>query len=409
MFNLLEGKEGKNLHLEHIEDEILNFGVPGGRAAINFVRSLRDMLAGESRSSVNMTVKWDGAPAIFAGTDPSDGKFFVAKKSVFNATPKLYKTSAEIDADLSGDLNAKFKVALAEFSKLGIKGVLQGDLMYTDLSKETIEGVSYYTFQPNTIVYAVPVDSSLGKIMNTSKIGVVWHTTYEGSALQDMKAKFGANISKLNKTPSVWMDDATYKDVSGRATMTAKETAEVTSYLSEAGKTFQRINAVRLKKFLNLQNSLTGKLVGASLKTYNNTKVRAGQKITAPRGHANGYITHVENHFQKEIDKLKTDKSKDVLKTKMTEYVREFKKDLGNLQQLVAFQSHLVDAKMGIVKKLNSVKGLTDTFIKTANGFKVTNPEGYVAIDRISGDAVKLVDRMEFSFNNFTAIKAWDK
>ena len=146
MINLLEGKEGKNLHLEHIEDEILNFGVPGGRGAINFIRSLRDMLAGESRSSVNMTVKWDGAPAIFAGTDPSDGKFFVAKKSVFNVSPKLYKTNAEIDADLSGDLNAKFKVALAEFSKLGIKGVLQGDLMYTDLSKETIDGVSYYTF-----------------------------------------------------------------------------------------------------------------------------------------------------------------------------------------------------------------------------------------------------------------------
>ena len=137
---LLENKGGKNLHLEHIEDEILNFGVDGGRAAINFLRSLRDMLAGASRSSVNMTVKWDGAPAIFAGTDPSDGKFFVAKKSVFNVSPKLYKTSAEIDADLSGDLNAKFKVALAEFSKLGIKGVLQGDLMYTDLDTETIDG-----------------------------------------------------------------------------------------------------------------------------------------------------------------------------------------------------------------------------------------------------------------------------
>ena len=139
---LTENKAGKNLHLEHIEDEILNFGVPGGRAAINFVQSLRDMLSGSARSSVNMTVKWDGAPAIFAGTDPSDGKFFVAKKSVFNVNPKLYKTNAEVDADVSGDLNAKFKVALAEFSKLGIKGVLQGDLMYTsnDLSKENIEG-----------------------------------------------------------------------------------------------------------------------------------------------------------------------------------------------------------------------------------------------------------------------------
>ncbi len=166
---------------------------------------------------------------------------------------------------------------------------------------------------------------------------------------------------------------------------------------------------MRLKKFLALQNSLTGKLVGASLKTYNNTKVRAGEPIKDPRGHANGYVIHVENHFQKEIDKLKTQKSKDVLETKKVEYLREFKKDLGNLQQVITFQTHLVNAKMEIVKKLNSVKGLTDTFIKTSNGFKVVNPEGYVAIDRISGDAVKLVDRMEFSFNNFTAIKAWDK
>ena len=409
MINLLEGKEGKNLHLEHIEDEILNFGVPGGRAAINFIRSLRDMLAGESRSSVNMTVKWDGAPAIFAGTDPSDGKFFVAKKSVFNVSPKLYKTNAEIDADLSGDLNAKFKVALAEFSKLGIKGVLQGDLMYTDLDTDTIDGTKYYTFQPNTIVYAVPVDSDLGKIMNASKIGVVWHTTYKGSTLQDMKASFGANISELTKSKSVWMDDATYKDVSGKATMTSKETAEVTAHLSNAGKTFQRINAPSLKKFLRLQDSLTGKLVGASYKTYNNTKVRAGQAVKDPKGHANGYVIHVENHFQKEIEKLKTQKSKDVLETKKIEYVREFKKMLPNLQQVTAFQMHLVNAKMEIVKKLNSVKGLTDTFIKTNNGFKVVNPEGYVAIDRVSGDAVKLVDRMEFSFNNFTAIKAWDK
>ena len=358
-----------------------------------------------------MTVKWDGAPAIFAGTDPSDGKFFVAKKSVFNVSPKLYKTNAEIDADLSGDLNAKFKVALAEFSKLGIKGVLQGDLMFTseDKGKEKIDGKSFITFQPNTIVYAVDPTSDIGKTISGANIGVVWHTTYKGSTLQDMKASFGADISKLTKSKSVWMDDATYKDVSGRATMTAKETAVVTSHLSNTGKTFQRINAPLLKKFLRLQDSLTGKLVGASYKTYNNTKVRAGQSVTDPKGHANGYITHVENHFQKEIEKLKTQKSKDVLKTKKTEYVREFKKMLPNLQQVTALQMHLVNAKMEIVKKLNSVKGLTDTFIKTSNGFKVVNPEGYVAIDRVSGDAVKLVDRMEFSFNNFTAIKAWDK
>ena len=407
---LTEDKAGKNLHLEHIEDEILNYGVDGGRAAINFLRSLRDMLAGASRTSVNMTVKWDGAPAIFAGIDPSDGKFFVAKKSVFNATPKLYKTNAEIDADLSGALNSKFKIALAEFSKLGMKDVLQGDLMFTDdVESETIEGTKYYTFQPNTIIYAVPVDSDLGKVINKAKIGVVWHTTYKGKELQDMKASFGADIKGLNKPTSVWMDDATYKDVSGKATFNEKETAKITGVLSKVGSTFQKINAPMLRKFLSLQDSLKGALVGASLKTYNNSKVRAGEVITNPKAHATGYVKWVEMSIQKQIDKAKSVKGKEKYTKIQKEYVREFNKHTRNLEQVIRFQNLMVDAKMQIVKKLNSVKGLTDTFVKTANGFKVTNPEGYVAIDRVSGGAVKLVDRMEFSFNNFTAIKAWDK
>ena len=407
---LQEDHAGKNLHLEHLEDEIINNGVAGGRAAINFLQSLRDMLAGSARSSINMTVKWDGAPAIFAGIDPSDGKFFVAKKSVFNVNPKLYKTNQEIDDDLSGTLNEKFKVALKEFSKLGIKGVIQGDLMFTDdLSKETIEGVSYYTFQPNTIVYAVPVDSDLGRVMNKANIGVVWHTTYTGSSLPEMKASFGVDISKLSKPTSVWMDDATYKDVSGRATFTQKETDAVTKILSNTGKTFQRINAPMLRQFLKLQDSLTGVLVGASLKTYNNSKVRAGEIIKNPKQHAAGYVKWVENSIQKQIDKVKSDKGKEKYTNMQKEYVRDFKKHVNNLTQIITFQNLLVDAKMQIVKKLNSVKGLTDTFIRTDNGYKVTNPEGYVAIDRVGGKAVKLVDRMEFSFNNFTAIKAWDK
>ena len=406
---LAEDKGGKNLHLEHIEDEILNFGIDGGRASINFVRSLRDMLAGASRSSVNMTVKWDGAPAIFAGIDPEDGKFFVAKKSVFNVNPKLYKSASEVDADVSGALNSKFKIALAEFSKLGIKGVLQGDLMFTDdVDTTTIDGKSFYTFQPNTIVYAVDVNSDLGKQIKNAKIGVVWHTTYSGNALQDMKASFGANISGLNKTSTVWMDDATYKDVSGKATMTATETEKVTASLSSAGSTFRTINSALLTKFLTLQNGFTGNLAGASLKTYNNSKVRQGQKITNAKAHATGYLTWVEDAFQKQIDKLKTPKNKEVLEVKKKETIRELKKHTTNLANIITFQNHIVDAKMGIVSKLNTVKSI-GTFIKTSNGFKVVNPEGYVAIDRVSGGAVKLVDRMEFSFNNFTAIKAWDK
>ena len=407
---LLEDKGGKNLHLEHLEDEILNYGVDGGRAALNFLRSLRDMLSGSTRSSVNMTVKWDGAPAIFAGVEPETGDFFVAKKSVFNVNPKLYKTAQEIDDDLSGALNEKFKVALAEFSKLGIKGVLQGDLMFTDdVETETIDGDKYYTFQPNTIVYAVPTDSTLGKTINKAKVGIVWHTTYTGDTLQGMTASFGADITSLKTPSTVWMDDATYKDASGTATFTTTETEKITGVLSQTGKTFQKINANKLRTFLTVQNGMTGAIAGASLKTYNNSKVRAGEKISNPSAHAKGYEKWVQMSIQKQIDKAKSDKGKKKYTDMQKEYMREVRKHTGNLVQIITFQNLLVDAKMQIVKKLNSVKGLTDTFVKTKDGFKVTNPEGYVAIDRVSGDAVKLVDRMEFSFNNFTAIKSWDK
>jgi len=407
---LTEDKGGKNLHLEHLEDEILNYGVDGGRAALNFLRSLRDMLSGSARSSVNMTVKWDGAPAIFAGVEPETGDFFVAKKSVFNVSPKLYKTAKEIDDDLSGTLNEKFKVALAEFSKLGIKGVLQGDLMFTnDVETETIDGTKCYTFQPNTIVYAVPVDSVLGKVIKKAKVGIVWHTTYKGDALQDMTASFGADIRGLKKPSTVWMDDATYKDASGTATFTSTETEKITGVLSQTGKTFQKINANKLRSFLTVQNGMTGAIAGASLKTYNNSKVRAGEKISNPAAHAKGYEKWVQMKIQEQIDKAKSPAGKKKYTDMQKEYMREVRKHTGNLVQIITFQNLLVDAKMQIVKKLNSVKGLTDTFVKTKNGFKVTNPEGYVAIDRVSGDAVKLVDRMEFSYNNFTAIKSWDK
>ena len=406
---LFEDKGGKNLHLEHIEDEILNYGIDGGRASINFVRSLRDMFAGATRSSINMTVKWDGAPAIFAGIDPEDGKFFVGKKSVFNVEPQLLKTNADIDKYTKGDLNSKFKVALSEFPKLGIKGVIQGDLMFTnDVSTDTIDGQKVYTFQPNTIVYAVPVDSKFGSIIKKAKIGVVWHTTYTGKDLQSMKASFGVNISGLKNVSSVWMDDATYKDVSGKATFTEKETADITAELSIAGKTFQTINSPMLTKFLNLQNSFTGAMVSASLKTYNNINVRQGKPISNPRAHAQGYVKHVNDKYNDKVKESKSEAGKKKYSKLKTEYTREMNKHVKNLTTIITFQNAIVNAKMLVVKKLNSVRSI-GTFIKTDNGFKVSNPEGYVAIDRVSGNAVKLVDRMEFSYNNFTAIKAWDK
>ena len=407
---LNEDAQGKNLHLEHIEDEILNFGIGGARGSINFLRSLRDMLAGSSRSSINMTVKWDGAPAIFAGIDPSDGKFFIAKKSVFNKTPLLYKSQSDItnDSKLPTALKKKFSVALSEFSKLGITNVIQGDLMFTseDLESTMIDGQRHTTFQPNTIVYAVPQGSPLDAKFKKAKIGVVWHTTYTGRSLPEMKASFGANIKGLRKISSVWMDDATYRDESGTATFTKAETDQITRVLSGVGLAFRKIDSNKLAAFLNLQNSFTGKMVGASVKTYINAKVRAQTKID--KSHAAGYLQFVADKFDSEIGKLKTEKSQKELETRKKETITLLKSHQDLLANIFDFMSGIVDAKNMIVSKLNRVKSI-GTFIKTSNGFKVTTPEGYVAIDRVGGNAVKLVDRMEFSFNNFTAIKAWDK
>src|SRR6056300_1352467 len=214
--------ESKNVHMEHLEDLVFNEGVNGTRKAINFLQDLRDMLAGNSKSKMTATVKWDGAPAIFAGVDPRDGKFFVAKKGVFNVQPLLYKTQSEIRSakELSPDLKRKFGIALSEFKKLGITGVIQGDLLYTksDLKKAKIDDEDYITFHPNTIVYALPVGSDIAKKALKAKIGVIWHTKYTGDRLADMKADFTANIvGGLKKSASVFMDNATYRDVSGTA------------------------------------------------------------------------------------------------------------------------------------------------------------------------------------------------
>ena len=393
---------GKNLHLEHIEDEILNDGINGGRASINFIQSLRDMLAGSAKTPVNVSTKWDGAPAIFAGTDPSDGQFFVAKKSVFNKNPILYKK--ESDIDLSGDLGDKFKVALSEFSKLGIKGVLQGDLLYT---KSTLENAvpDHWTFQPNTIMYAVPVDSDIGKKISKSKIGIVRHTTYSGDTLEDMTASFGVD-QPLKRVSSVWHTDASYKDVSGTAKMTAAETTKITGDLSEAGKTFQKINSTKMGEWSPLQNTLPA---SAQWKTYQNSLIKNRTPFRGGNYQVSDYFKFVDDAFTKITATKKTQKSKDQWNERKQQYYKELRKHTRNLVAVTKFMGHIVDAKLKILDKLNSIKQLgMSTFVKTTDGFKVTTPEGYVVADSTQ-KAVKLVDRLEFSFNNFTAQKNWDK
>jgi hypothetical protein len=400
--------EEKNTHMEHVEDLVFNEGVNGTRKAINFLRSLRDMLAGHSKSAITSTVKWDGAPAIFAGVDPRDGKFFVAKKGVFNKEPKVYKTPAEVDADTSGDLAAKLKVALREFSKLGIKsGVYQGDLMFTDDKKtEVIDGEKYITFHPNTIVYAVPYDSELGKKIRSAKIGVVWHTTYEGESFESMRASFGKTIvDKFNAVSSIWMDDANYKDYSGTATFTAEETKRVTEVLSRAGTLFNSISAQTLNGISNDEDLLL------AVKTFNNSKIRKMEQISDTRAHVRELFHYIHDKYQKEIEKKKTpagkQKQEDTRKKILSFFAHHDQNQIVAIFDLVNL---LVEAKKMIIEKMNHA-GHINTFLKTANGFKVTGVEGFVAIDHLTGGAVKIVDRMEFSYSNFSPeiLKGWQR
>ena len=400
---LTEAKEGKNLHLEHLEDEVLNNGINGTRGAINFLQSLRDMLAGNAKRSINVTVKWDGAPAVFAGINPENGKFFVGTKGVFNKTPKVNYTDADIDANhSSGGLNEKLKVALKYLPKLGIKDVLQGDLLFTqdDLSTETIDGIPYTTFTPNTITYAVPKESA--DPFKKSKMGIVWHTTYTGDTLQSMRASFGASISGLTKTSDVWFTDADYKDTSGTVNFNKSETDKITAVLSLAGKTFRNMKS-------NFMNQLMGREdIVTLIKTFNNTKVREGQAISNTSRHTSDLIKYIEVKLQKNIDSVKTPKAKQAKKQTKDEVVRFLSSNKKGLQTIFDMQNHLVVAKNMVIRKLESARGVMDTFIRTDNGYRVTPAEGFVAIDQI-GNAVKLVDRMEFSRANFNAAKNWTK
>ena len=405
--NQLSEAAGKNTHMIHIEDLILDGGVKGARQAILALRSLRDMLSGNAKAAVDITVKWDGAPAVFAGEDPSDGQFFVAKKGIFNANPKIYKSHADIDADTSGDLSKKLKMAYDYIKPLGVKGVIQGDFMFdkSDLKKENINGVSHIVFHPNTIAYAVPTGSTLGKTIQSAKIGIVWHTTYSGATFETMRAEFGKEIvSKLRPSKDVWMQDATLDDLSGTATLTKKETDDLNKKLSEAGKIFKTISSSTLKTIEG------NKELNLMINVYNNTKVRDGQRITDTKKHATGLVMFVQARYQKEIDKRSSQKGKDVQIAKRDELLAFFdKSNIKSLQKVFDLHNLVTDSKLIIINKLNKLSKIS-TFVKTKSGFKVTNPEGFVAIDRMEGGAVKLVDRLEFSTNNFSndIIKGWD-
>jgi len=386
--------------MEHLEDEILNNGVTGIKTIIQFLESLGKSLSGPGISTKEMTVKWDGKPAIFAGNDPKTGKFFVGTKSIFNKNPKLNFTKTDIQNNHghAAGLAEKLEVALLYLSKVGIpKGeVWQGDIMFTssDKSTEKINDKTFLTFQPNTIKYAIQVGSDLYNRINKAKFGVVWHTKYTGSDLEDMSASYGVDVSKLNRVKDVWFDDANYRDVTGSATFSKTEQKKYNTIVKNVMALQKKVDKRFLRTLLN-----TKKSIGVLYKSYVNSRIKSGQEVVAsPVSYYEGFYSYVGEYWQKKIDGVKTDKAKKqkrIVKDDALEWIEDHKT---KLKSLAMFYIKVIEAKLLLLSVLDRASNIKH-FQDIGNGFEVTGPEGFVAIQ--GAKAVKLVDRMVFSKANF--------
>ena len=397
----------KNTHLEHLEDDIINRGSSGGVNAINFLNSVRNMLAGNIGGKLNMTVKWDGAPAVFCGINPENGKFFVGTKSVFNKTPKINYTPTDIRRNHGGELANKLQVCLRELPKLGLDGIYQGDLLYTrgDLKAAAIGGEKMITFTPNTITYAVPADSDIARRIARAKLGIVFHTKYSGKTMSSLTAGFG---SIKGKGPtSVFLASASYQDTSGSSTFNKSELSRFDALIRMAQGSLSKAKPMldEMSKGVKADDQLS---VGYRLKTFFNAYIRnSNQGMDKVAVMQKMFRDYYESYLQSEIDSKKTDKGKEKYIKAKEEGLKFIDRNKTALYFALASHISLGNAKNFLIQKLSQVQSIGN-FLRTPNGYKVTAPEGYVAVDRIAG-AIKLVDRLEFSRANFTAEKDWVK
>ena len=398
----------KNTHLEHIEDDIINSGKVGGFNAINFLESLGKMLSQPmGMSPIKITTKWDGAPAIVCGKNPENGMFFVGTKSVFNkGVPKIGYTEDLIDYHYPNPgLNSILKTCLEHLPKLGINGVIQGDLLFTDNKKyQIINNDSVISFQPNTIVYTVPVNSPMGKKIHKAKMGIVFHTGYNGSSLQAMNATFGVDTSNFKNLDDVFFASATFTDADNVARFTGSEKAKFQRLINKTEGSLKQASA-----FLNvIKEQGEGRfMMSVMFKKFMNTFYRDKNKVVS---NVQNIVREFEAFYTKELQIEIVTKKTIVARTKYTKILAEglifLKLNSRSLYFTIASYMNIIEAKLFVIRKLEMVKTL-GTFLRTDNGYQVTAPEGFVAIQ--SGNALKLVDRLEFSRANFTAAKNWEQ
>ena len=393
----------KNKHLEHLEDQIIDEGSKGGVNAVNFLKAIRNMLAGQSGKKVNMTVKWDGAPAVICGINPENGKFFVGTKSVFNKNPKINYTVSDINRNHGGVLADKLTVCLQNLKRVVSNGVYQGDLLFTsgDLRADNIDGESMITFTPNTITYAVPSNSGIGRKIKSARLGIVFHTKYTGKTMQELRAGFGTVTGGGGR--NVFLASAGYKDTSGMSKFTSSELAKFDSLIRMAEGSLKKAGPI-----LDLLSSYSNDPVAVSfrLKAYFNQVVRnSGSGFGRVKDMQKQFRDYYISFINAEISARKTPAGQEKYIQAKKDGLAFIDRNQSALYFAIASHKSLMSAKDFLISKLNQVQSIGH-FLKTPNGYRVTAPEGFVAVDRVAG-AVKLVDRLEFSRANFTMDKNW--
>ena len=394
----------KNLHLEHLEDEILNKGTQGAMESIKMLEDLGKFLSEDANSDLKITTKFDGAPAIICGIDPSDRRFFVGTKSVFAKTePKVMKTREDIFKTYNGELAQKLVDALTYLPQCNIKGVLQGDLMFTgDKRSATINNKQHITFKPNTLTYAVESRSKLGRQISTAKLGIVFHTKYTGSTLSEMSASFDINDGDFKSSGPVWAQKAQFQNIGGAANFTPREKDDFNKAINMARGSLQQSRGI-------MNDIQTGKKalgIDTELRKFFNAQVKGG-RIPNVESAYNKFFYHLGREYAKPISKMSTLKGQ---ANKAGQFIDAVDYLQGNKQQvkmMIATYMNLMKAKMMVVNKLSQI-GSMGQFVREANGdYRATTPEGFVAIG--ARGAIKLVDRLEFSRLNFTIPKTFGR
>ena len=397
----------KNTHLEHLEDSILLDGEQGAKDAFMFLDELARVFTGTQSNNFKITTKWDGAPAVFCGIYPGTDKFFVGSKSIFNVNAKVNFTDKDIDDNHgnSPGLAKKLKDCLKYLPELGIEGIAQGDLLYTDDKvKKKINGTDCIIFQPNTITYCIPKEDELYNKAANAKLGVVFHTSYSGKDIGSMNATFGYDVSKLNDSKNVLVLSAETGQLGSDVLLTKNEKTNLAQLKTASKKSLSDASSF-LDQVAEQISSKDQLVIGTRLKIFFNKYVREGRKLPKDTVFVKEFQNYFETEVKKAADKLKTPKGKAAKLAKLYDGLDMIKDNEKALKGTVNLYSAIQSAKEMFIRKLETGERF-GTYLRTENGYKITAPEGYVAIQD-GTNAVKLVDRLSFSVANFNVEKNW--